>query len=269
MNRQRPPGGIGWTDWTFNPVRGCEGQHAWCYARAMCHRFKRSFRPSFHPDKLGEPERVSKPAKIFVCSTGDLWGPWVPPEWQRAVLEAAARAPWHTYQFLGHYPGPMRRRMQYCSEMLAKLPNRWVGMSAHQTGSVRHAMANLTFVTAPVRYLSVEPILGPVDLGDIHTRYLDWIIVGALTGHHRPPGYRPDEVGRWALDLAHQAARRGIPVYLKRNLATQRHLTEEAVMQWRQWPRAKAVHPNPAARGGDMSSHEGRPQIAQISQEDD
>ena len=88
MNRTK----IEWCDYTWNPVTGCRTGCWYCYADRMATRFHRSFEPAFHPERLNEPLRVTTPAKIFVCSTADLFGPWVDPEWQRRVFQVCAAA---------------------------------------------------------------------------------------------------------------------------------------------------------------------------------
>jgi len=83
---------IEWCDYTWNPVTGCRTGCWYCYADRMATRFHRSFEPTFHPKRLNDPLQVLDPAKIFVCSTADLFGPWVDPEWQRRVFQVCAAA---------------------------------------------------------------------------------------------------------------------------------------------------------------------------------
>jgi protein gp37 len=89
---------IGWSDLSWNPITGCLGGCSYCYARAMARRFgrtdeERAFLPTFHPERLGEPARRKKPARIFVCSTSDLYGVGVDADWTLAVHDAMYGAP--------------------------------------------------------------------------------------------------------------------------------------------------------------------------------
>lgn len=117
MNRTK----IEWCDWTWNPVTGCKHGCPYCYARKIAERFKGSkawphgFEPTFHPDRLDAPRHVGrqyynafpKGSTIFVCSMADLFGDWVPYEWQHRVLDACMCTPRHTYIFLTKNPRGM------------------------------------------------------------------------------------------------------------------------------------------------------------------
>ena len=92
MNRTR----IEWTDFTWNPVTGCLHDCSYCYARKLTVRFPANFpagfTPAFHPGRLGQPCRIQRPSRVFVCSMADLFGAWVPDHWISAVFERSARA---------------------------------------------------------------------------------------------------------------------------------------------------------------------------------
>ncbi len=200
---------IEWTDYTWNPVTGCLHGCKYCYARRTAerglgeygkHPKEERFKPRFHPGRLGEPARVKKPSKVFVCSMADLFGSWVPSAWKRAVFDAVKAAPWHTFQFLTKAP--------------ANLPftwpkNCWVGVSVTKGSLVDYATFNLRYVNAPVKFLSFEPLLGPVEIRDP----LDWIVVGAQTG----PGATTPKA-EWVEAILDFADARGVPVFLKDNL---------------------------------------------------
>lgn len=201
MNKQGP-GKISWTDYTWSPVTGCLRGCDYCCARRTYERFGVSFEPTLHEKRLNEVFRLQEPARIFVCSVADLFGPWVPSRWIEAVLGTVRNAPQHTFQFLTKYP-----------ERYSEFPwpaNAWVGATATDQTSMERAVAALVHVDAPVRFVSAEPLLEPIeaDLSD-----LDWLIIGAMTG----PGATPPE-REWVTGLLDAADRAGVPVWLKENL---------------------------------------------------
>ena len=104
MNRTR----IEWTDFTWNPVTGCLHDCDYCYARKLTVRFPANFpsgfAPAFHPERLGQPCRVKRSSRVFVCSMADLFGAWVPDDWIGAVFDAVRSCPRHTFQFLTKNP---------------------------------------------------------------------------------------------------------------------------------------------------------------------
>jgi len=215
MNLQRGDKGIGWTDATWNPVTGCKSTSEQCavrdvcYARGISERFGRSFEPTFHPERLEEPYKLKKPAKIFVCSMGELFGPWVPREWQEAVIGVARENPQHIFQFLTKFP----------SEMAAYgFPvNAWLGITMndkYDQARVRmlneikyaHRFAGREMVT----FVSAEPLQGPIYHAPLHD--IDWLIIGAQTSPNEQP--HPE----WVASLLRDADHYGFPVFMKKEL---------------------------------------------------
>lgn len=211
-----PQNSIGWCDYTWNPVTGCRhhcrfgrDRKARCYAESIARRFAggkafpNGFEPTFHPDRLGEPKKVREPARIFVSSMGDLFGAWVPREWIDATMHAMEAAPWHTFICLTKAPWvAMRYEMP---------DNVWLGATI--TGDLTDETRRLACVRdyrARVRFLSCEPLAGPVDVSRARP---DWIIVGAATG---PGGFQPQEA--WARAIEDYANDRRVPLYHKGNL---------------------------------------------------
>lgn len=182
---------IEWTDATWNPVTGCTKvspgcKH--CYAERLAARlqllgnprYRRGFDVTLHPDQLTLPLRWRQPRRIFVNSMSDLFHESVPEEFIQKVFEIMVQAPWHIFQIL-------TKRAQRLADLAPQFPwppNVWQGVSvenAHYTWRIDH----LRNVPAIVRFLSIEPLLGPIKtlpLDGIH-----WVIVGGESGpRHRP-----------------------------------------------------------------------------------
>lgn len=205
MNRTK----IEWCDYTWNPFTGCKTGCWYCFARRMATRFHRSFEPMFHPERLNEPLAVKKSSRIFVCSTADLFGPWVEEEAQRRILEICAAAIWHTFLFLTKWPGHMA-----CAPDFP--PNSWAGLTLtgnRHPDADRRMLALFEQVEAP-HFISFEPLLGlPPD--ELNLWHIQWVIIGALTGlgasRYAPTPARIETI-------LEAADRYGIPVFMKGNL---------------------------------------------------
>lgn len=205
MNRTK----IEWTDYTWNPVTGCLNDCSYCYARKISHRFKRSFEPTFHPERLGEPYKVKKPSKIFVCSMGELFGPWVPREWQEAILKVAEENLQHTFQLLTKFPQGAWKFNGRNPEWPA---NAWLGATLN-SGEDWSRLADLWSAPAPLIYISAEPLLGSLALMPTHLwMEIDWLIIGAQTNPSKQPR------AEWVEVLLAKADYYGFPVFMKDNL---------------------------------------------------
>ncbi|MHB0874548.1 MAG: DUF5131 family protein [Anaerolineae bacterium] len=243
MNQQGP-GKIDWTDFTWNPVTGCYHGCSYCYARLIAERFTPrpdswsggykvargmprpcyeagptmpafalGFAPTFWPSRIDEPHGVREPSRIFVSSMGDLFGEWVPADWPRRVQAVAESLPRHTFQFLTKNP----ERLAYYNPWP---PNCWVGASATDEASMTRALRALADVRATVRFVSAEPLLGPLfgEASDEYEPYellkaIDWLIVGAQTG----PGAKPPDL-KWMFDAGCVAALDDVPIWHKDSL---------------------------------------------------
>jgi protein gp37 len=208
--------GINWTDATWNPVTGCRHDCPYCYARENYRRFNRSFEPAFHPEALREPIARHKPTKIFVGSTADVFGAWVPRDWIEQVLNVVRKAPQHTFQFLTKNP-------QRLAEF--RFPdNAWAGATIDVRARLKPTLEALRHVQAPVRFISFEPLNG--DMGvPLLAGAVEWIIIGAQTGHG---AHQPEE--GWVDDLVSAATAARVAIWFKDNLIREPRIND--------WPRS-------------------------------
>lgn len=205
---------IGWCDLTLNPIKGlCQGGCWYCYysgKRGIAHRFKQD--PKLRLD-LSVFDRLPKaPKKVFLCSTSDYWGGWIPDEWREAIRGKTQEYPQHTFQVL------TKQYQNIISFSKNEFPdNWWVGVTATDADVAFDAINCLADVQANVRFLSFEPLLAPINLVhlDVHLREaVDWLIIGRLTGY----GHKYDPDLEWIYEIVQAADKAGIPVFLKKNL---------------------------------------------------
>lgn len=196
---------IEWTDFTWNPVTGCKHGCEYCYARRIAARFKQSFEPTIHWNRLDAPSKVKKRSRVFVCSMSDLFGAWIPERWIFDVMKAVIKAPQHTYQFLTKNPSRVK---------FYKFPHSaWVGATATSHRTLVLSCEDLTWITDSVRFISVEPMLEPIRYTPGAGENLNLIIIGAKTG---PGGFVPPR--EWIDNLTNDAIKHGVKVFHKDNL---------------------------------------------------
>ena len=186
---------IEWTDQTWNPTTGCDKVSAgckFCYAELMAERLVRmgsarydnGFKLTLHEDKIEEPLTWRKPRKVFVNSMSDLFHEQVDLEFLRRVFDVMQRTPRHTYQILTKRPERMAGLLSELERQgdYVPAPHIWLGTSVEDE-LVLSRVSWLKQVPAQVRFLSCEPLLGPLgpdlDLTDIH-----WVIAGGESGLH-------------------------------------------------------------------------------------
>jgi len=205
---------IEWTDATWNPVTGCTGvspgcRH--CYAARMAARLQAMGQPRYrngfcvtvHHDALDLPLRWRKPRRVFVNSMGDLFHEDVPLEFIRAVFDVMARAPRHRFQVLTK----RAERLAAVSEDLPWPQNVWAGVSV-ESSPFLYRLECLAAVPAAVRFVSFEPLLGPLAIGSLEA--IDWVIVGGESG----PGARPMRE-EWVLPVRDACVEAGVPFFFK------------------------------------------------------
>jgi protein gp37 len=206
--------GIEWTDSTWNPVRGCTKvspgcKH--CYALTFAerwrgipgHPYEQGFDLRLVPEKLEQPLRWKIPRRIFVNSMSDLFHERVPNDFIRRVFEIMGEAHWHTFQVL-------TKRAERLAELAPRLPwpeNVWQGVSV-ESERYLYRVDCLRRVDAAVRFLSLEPLLGP--LPGLRLDGVSWVIVGGESGlRHRPIQ------SQWVRDIRDRCLREGVAFFFK------------------------------------------------------
>lgn len=214
---------IEWTEATWNPTTGCDKVSVGCdncYALALSKRLKamgaakyqndgdpRTSGPGFgvtvHPDSLLTPYTWRQPRLVFVNSMSDLLHPKVPLDFVRQVLAVVAETPQHTYQILTKRCMRLRR----VADQLDWPDNLWVGVSV-ENEAVIGRIDDLRRVPAAVKFLSCEPLLGP--LPNINLDGIDWVIAGGESGlNHRPIR------AEWVTDLRDACQTAAVPFFFK------------------------------------------------------
>jgi protein gp37 len=227
---------IEWTDATWNPSTGCDRISPGCdncYALDLAARLKRMGQPAYqrdgdprtsgpgfgltlHPDRLKQPNRWRKPRMIFVNSMSDLFHKDVPVDFLDAVWDTMATTPQHTYQILTKRPKRMSRTVAALSEHIV-LPNVWLGTSIESRDYASRA-DHLRQAPAAVRFISAEPLLGPLVEHAPGTRPdytlnldgIDWLIAGGESG----PNARPMDP-QWVRDLRDACVESGTAFFFK------------------------------------------------------
>lgn len=241
---------IEWCEETWNPITGCtpisEGC-AHCYAERMATRLRGRygyprddpFRVTYHPDRLDQPLRWKKPRRIFVCSMGDIFHENVSVDWLDSIIGVMAQAKRHTFILLTKRPQNIEEKaFAFYHNKVRKLfrraftENVWLGVTTENQRRADERIPVLLKIPAAVRFVSVEPLLGPVkldrmEIGECYPDALtgdfsdscadigklpkiDWVICGGESG----PGARPVHPD-WARGLRDQCVAAGVPFFFK------------------------------------------------------
>lgn len=207
---------IEWTEATWNPVTGCTEVSPDCdncYARTFAerwrgidgHPYEQGFDVRFWPERLDQPTRWTKPRTVFVNSMSDLFQESVPTSFIDRVFRSMEDAPHHTFQVLTKRPGRMASVMRQIQP--TPLDHVWLGTSI-ELDRYSWRADKLRQTPAAVRFLSLEPLLGPLPLLELSG--LDWVIVGGESGH----GARPMDAG-WVRDLMAQCQEADVAFFFK------------------------------------------------------
>ncbi len=299
--------GIQWTDATWNPTTGCDRVSPGCdncYAMTQAKRLKamgqakyqrdgdpRTSGPGFglsvHPGALNIPLSWTRPRRVFVNSMSDLFHDQVPEGFVGSVWDTMARTPRHTYQILTKRHARMRAMLKrweacgprgwqwrrddglWCGPLDGPLPNVHLGVSVEDQRWADIRIPALMETPAAIRFLSMEPLLGPVTLSRLHAhcpahdfaggfcsspcpdlRVPDWVIVGGESG----PNARPMQA-EWVRSIIRQCQDTGIPVFVKQlgTVWAREHGADSHGGDWGFWPEDLRVREFPQTAGARVA----------------
>jgi protein gp37 len=207
---------IEWTEATWNPVTGCTKVSPGCdncYAETFAerwrgipgHAYENGFDLTLRPERLDQPLRWRRPRMIFVNSMSDLFHERVPLTFIKRVFEVMGAADHHTFQVLTKRPGRMASVLEQIQP--SPLPNVWLGTSI-ELDKFTWRVDHVRRTPASVRFLSCEPLLGPLPSLDLQD--VDWLIVGGESGVRA----RPMDA-QWAADLRDRCIEEGVAFFFK------------------------------------------------------
>lgn len=240
---------IEWTDATWNPVTGCNKispgcQH--CYAETFAERFRgvpghpyeQGFDLKLWPGRLTLPLEWKKSKFIFVNSMSDLFHKEVPLSFIKQVFETMRLADWHVFQVLTK----RAERLEEVSSELDWAPNVWAGVSV-ENADYAWRIDHLRRTGAATKFLSVEPLIGPIPNLHKHLKGIDWVIVGGESGR----GARPMEIN-WVRDIRDQCNASNVQFFFKQWGGTNKKVAGRTLdgRTWDQMPDQKeSVNPVP------------------------
>ncbi len=215
---------IEWTQATWNPVTGCSKVSAGCkncYAERLAarlkamgnSRYRNGFNVTLHHDLIELPKRWREPRLIFVNSMSDLFHESVPLDFIQRVFETMGDCPQHTFQILTKRSA----RLREVTPELDWPENVWMGVSV-EDARVLHRILDLKTVPAGVRFLSCEPLIGPLD--DLPLNGIHWVIVGGESG----PAARPMRI-EWVRSIYRQCRNAKVPFFFKQWGGVRKDLT--------------------------------------------
>ncbi len=205
---------IEWTEMTWNPTTGCSKISAgckYCYAEVMSRRleamgiakYKDGFAVRTHEDSLIIPYTWKKSKVVFVNSMSDLFHPEVPLEFIQKVFAVMNDTPQHTYQVLTKRAD----RLRELHRAFNWTPNIWMGTSV-ENEKVLHRIDDLRDTNAAIKFLSCEPLIGPLRNMNLHN--IDWVITGGESGRKARPMKEA-----WVLDIQQQCNEQQVAFFFK------------------------------------------------------
>lgn len=209
---------IEWTDATWNPVTGCTKispgcDH--CYAERFSERFRgvpehpfeHGFDLTLRAERLRQPLGWKTPKMVFVNSMSDLFHKDVPHPFVDQVFDTMERADWHIFQILTKRSSLMRDYINARYSDRSAPAHIWLGTSV-EDGARKSRVRHMQQMRAAVRFLSVEPLIGP--LGAVDLRGISWVIVGGESG----PRARPMQL-EWVREVRDQCTAAGVAFFFK------------------------------------------------------
>lgn len=205
---------IEWTQSTWNPITGCTKVSPgckFCYAERMAKRlqamgkpaYQNGFQVTIHEELFEYPLQLKSPRLIFVNSMSDLFHEKVPDDVILRLFDVMNRASWHTFQVLTK----RAERLSQFSPSVQWADNIWAGVSV-ENADYLHRIDCLRATGAKVKFLSLEPLLGP--LSNLNLTGIDWVIVGGESG----PGARKMEPS-WATEIRDACIQQAVPFFFK------------------------------------------------------
>jgi len=219
--------------YTWNPITGCLNGCPYCYARKLANGrlkqrylannygtpqedildygrdMKDPFYPRFWIDRLWqparEPEGKKKSLGIFAVDMGELFGNWIPDNWQASVFKVIRTCHYHRFYLLTKQPQNLIKWSPFPA-------NCFVGVTATDTYMAIKGLRALDNIVAKVKYMSFEPLLEQTCITPTSLSGLDWVIIGAQTKPYKPPKIE------WVEEIVRACDKAGIPVFLKDNL---------------------------------------------------
>jgi protein gp37 len=224
---------IEWTDTTWNPVTGCTKVSAGCdncyaarfserFRGVLGHPFENGFDLTLRPERLRQPLAWKRPRMVFVNSMSDLFHKAVPKDHIASVFDTMERADWHIYQVLTKRSSLLQKFTNERYKTRTAPPHIWCGVSV-ENAQATSRITHLQKTNAIIRFLSMEPLIGPV--GKLDLSGINWVIVGGESG----PGARPMRT-HWAIDVRNQCVHAKVAFFSSSGAAAR---LNPAVVSWR------------------------------------